>query len=245
MKENLSRSLVALVLGFLVALGDPTAAWAQSQATTGEVGGRVVDAQGAVVPGVTVTVKSPNTGLQRTAVTDQEGLFSIALLPPDSYELVFELSGFAVVTRAVRITVGSSLTANQTMQVSSVAETVTVTASVPVVETGATVRTTTIDDRAIENLPINGRRFQDFITLTPTVQSTRSATSSRSPVNAASTRTSAWTVRTTTSRSSAASGAASARARRSPFPRKRCRNSRWSRRDTRRSSDGPPAAWST
>jgi hypothetical protein len=45
-----------------------------------------------------------------------------------------------------------------------------VTAEAPVVETSATVRTTTIDTEAIENLPINGRRFQDFITLTPTVQ---------------------------------------------------------------------------
>ena len=61
------------------------------------------------------------------------------------------------------------LTANQTMQVSSVAETVTVTAS-PAIESTATVRTTTVDAEAIANLPINGRRFQDFITLTPTVQ---------------------------------------------------------------------------
>ena len=169
MKENLRRILPTLILGLAVGLAIVAPAHAQSQATTGEVGGRVVDAQGAVVPGVTVTVKSPNTGLQRTAVTDQEGLFSIALLPPDSYELVFELSGFAVVTRALRITVGSSLTANQTMQVSSVAETVTVTAS-PAIESTATVRTTTVDAEAIANLPINGRRFQDFITLTPTVQ---------------------------------------------------------------------------
>ena len=169
MKESLRRIVPTLILGLAVGLGIAAPARAQSQATTGEVGGRVVDAQGAVVPGVTVTAKSPNTGLQRTAVTDQEGLFTIALLPPDSYDLLYELSGFAPVTRPLRITVGSSLTANQTMQVSSVAETVTVTAS-PAVESTATVRTTTVDAEAIANLPINGRRFQDFLTLTPTVQ---------------------------------------------------------------------------
>ena len=110
MKENLSRSLVALVLGFLVALGDPTAAWAQSQATTGEVGGRVVDAQGAVVPGVTVTVKSPNTGVAADGGDRQRGaLFDLPLLPPDSYDLAFELSGFgggdaaACASRSVRV----------------------------------------------------------------------------------------------------------------------------------------------
>ena len=78
MKESLRRIVPTLILGLAVGLGIAAPARAQSQATTGEVGGRVVDAQGAVVPGVTVTVKSPNTGLQRTAVTDQEGLFSIA-----------------------------------------------------------------------------------------------------------------------------------------------------------------------
>ena len=69
----------------------------------------------------------------------------------------------------LRLTVGSSLTVNQTLQVSSVAETVKVTAS-PAVETHRAVRTSTVDAEAIDNLPINGRRFQDFVTLTPTVQ---------------------------------------------------------------------------
>jgi len=157
------------MLAVAVALCLTGNAWAQSQATTGEVNGRVVDAQGAVVPGVTVTAKSPNTGVVRTVVTNAEGLFGLPLLPPDTYDLSFELSGFGTVTRPVRITVGSSLTVSQTLQVSSVAETVTVTAS-PLVESSATVRTTTVDSEAISNLPINGRRFQDFITLTPTVQ---------------------------------------------------------------------------
>ena len=169
MKESSRRIVPTLIFGLAVGLGMAAPAHAQSQATTGEVGGRVVDAQAAVVPGVTVTAKSPNTGVLRTAVTGAEGIFSLPLLPPDSYDLTFELSGFGVVTRPVRITVGSSLTLNQTLQVSSVAETVTVTAS-PILESSATVRTTTVDAEAIANLPINGRRFQDFITLTPTVQ---------------------------------------------------------------------------
>ena len=169
MTVNLRRIVLTSILGLAISLGIVMPSRAQSQATTGEVGGGVVDAQGAAVPGVTVTAKSPNTGVLRTAVTNSQGLFSLPLLPPDSYDLTFELSGFSVVTRPVRITVGSSLTLTQTLQVSSVAETVTVTAS-PILESSATVRTTTVDAEAIANLPINGRRFQDFITLTPTVQ---------------------------------------------------------------------------
>jgi hypothetical protein len=169
MIEKLSHGIAIGTLVLAVGLGLPLEASAQSQATTGEVNGRVVDAQGGVVPGVTVAAKSPNTGYVRTVVTNADGLYSLPLMPPDTYELTFELAGFGPVTRPVQLTVGSSITVNQTLQLSSVTETVTVTAS-PIVESSATVRTTTVDAEAIANLPINGRRFQDFITLTPTVQ---------------------------------------------------------------------------
>jgi hypothetical protein len=143
---------------------------AQSQATTGEINGRVVDAQGAAMPGVSVTAKSKQTGYERNAVTSGEGLFALPLMPPDAYGVTFELSGFGVVTRPATVTVGATVTINQTLQISSVSETVTVTAESPIIESSATVRTTTVDAKAIQNLPINGRRFQDFVTLTPTVQ---------------------------------------------------------------------------
>ena len=60
-------------------------AFAQSQATTGEVKGRIVDAQGAVLPGVSVTARNEANGYVRTAVTDDQGLFTMPLLPPGSY----------------------------------------------------------------------------------------------------------------------------------------------------------------
>jgi hypothetical protein len=164
------RSLAAASCLLAAIVGMTATASAQSQATTGEISGRVVDAQGAAMPGVTVTAKSPATGYVRNVVSGAEGLFSLPLMPPDRYDVSFELSGFATVTRPVQVTVGSSLTVNQTLQLSSVTETVTVTASSPLVESSATVRTTTVDTEAIQNLPINGRRFQDFVTLTPTVQ---------------------------------------------------------------------------
>ena len=81
-----------------------------------------------------------------------------------------ELAGFASAKRRTQLTVGASATLNQALQLTGVAETVTVTAASPLVETSSSIRTSTVGSEAIENLPINGRRFQDFVTLTPTVQ---------------------------------------------------------------------------
>ena len=145
-------------------------AFGQSQATTAEVNGRVTDAQGGALPGATVAVNSGDTGYSRSTVTNSDGLYAIPLLPPGTYDLTTELASFATSKRTVVLNVGATLTVNVQLQVGGVQETVTVVAGSPLVETSATVRTTTVDADAIANLPINGRRFQDFISATPTVQ---------------------------------------------------------------------------
>ena len=165
--RKMSWSLLALLLA---AAALPPLALAQSQATTAEINGRVVDVQGGVLPGVTVTATNPETGYNRTVVTNEQGVFVLPLLPPGNYEVVMELPGFGSFKQMVRSTVGATSTLNPTLQVASLQEQVTVTAEAPIIETNAPVRTTTVDEEAIANLPINGRRFQDFITLTPTAQ---------------------------------------------------------------------------
>ncbi len=166
-----SVRLRGLLIALTCLLAWPVAhAAAQSQATTAEVHGRVVDAQGGALPGVSVTAKSPETGYLRSVVTNEQGLYLLPLLPPGGYDVTMELTGFGSTTRRVALTVGASVTYDHTLQLSAVAENITVTAATPLVETTATVRTSTLDEEAIKNLPINGRRFQDFITLTPTVQ---------------------------------------------------------------------------
>ena len=165
--RKMSWSLLAVLV---TALALPPLALAQSQAPTAEINGRVVDAQGGVLPGVTVNATNPETGYNRSAVTNEEGVFVLPLLPPGVYEVTMELSGFGTFKQMVRSTVGATTTLNPTMQLAGVQEQVTVRAEAPVIETTAPVRTTTLSEDAIDNLPINGRRFQDFITLTPTVQ---------------------------------------------------------------------------
>src|SRR5687767_3070597 len=164
--RKMSWSLFAVV----AALAAPSLALAQSQATTAEINGRGVDTQGGVLPGVTVTATNPETGYNRTVVTNEEGVFVLPLLPPGVYEVTVELGGFGTFRQMVRSTVGATTTLNPTLQPAGVQESVTVRAEAPVIETTASVRTTTVGEDAMRNLPINGRRFQDFITLTPTVQ---------------------------------------------------------------------------
>ena len=164
------RTLHGITAAWLLVCLAAAPAHAQSQATTAQITGQVTDTQGGVLPGVTVTVTNPETGLARSAVTSAEGFYTVPLLPPGSYQVTFELAGFSTGKGSAVATVGSLVTLNHQMQIGGLQETVTVLSQSALVETSATVRTSTVSQEAIATLPINGRRFQDFITLTPTVQ---------------------------------------------------------------------------
>jgi hypothetical protein len=165
---KMNARLAALaVIGVLAAVS----AFPQSQATTGEIRGRVVDESGGVLPGVTVTISDASRGITRTAVTDANGNFVAPLIPPGTYEVTASIAGFQPAKhKSIRVTVGSLVNVNTSLKVGGLQEAVTVEGGATAVETSSSVRTSTLDDTAIENLPINGRRFQDFVTLTPTVQ---------------------------------------------------------------------------
>ena len=153
---------------FLAALAPPVAA--QTQITTGVLQGTVTDASGAVMPGVDVEARNVETNLSRTAVTDRDGRFVILQLPPGRYTATFKISGFAtMVQENVAITVGQGVTLSIAMKVSGVAETVTVTAQAPTVETSRTASASTLNQTTIETTPILGRKFEDLLTLTPGV----------------------------------------------------------------------------
>jgi hypothetical protein len=159
------------LLVLLCILAVPALARAQAQATSGQVTGQVVDSSGAVLPGATVTAFSQATGFTRTAVASGDGLYTLALLPPGDYEISAELSGFQPTKiSGVTVTVGSNLTINIKLGVGGVSENVTVSSQAASVETTSSKGTNTLNSAAIENLPINGRRFQDFVSLTPTAQ---------------------------------------------------------------------------
>src|SRR6267143_262543 len=160
---TLCALFVCLLLTAIVSLG-------QSQAATGNIGGRVLDPNGAVVPNATVTATNEATGLEKTATTDGEGNFRIILLPPGSYSVKVSASGFQHAPLRVTVTVGGESQLDVSLAVGSanIADVVVVDNAL-VVETTRTSVATTINQRSIENLPINGRNFQDFATLSPGV----------------------------------------------------------------------------
>ena len=162
------RKLAVALLAVLTLTGIDARALAQS--ATGSIEGTVVDQAGAVLPGVTISVMQPGTGLTRTATTDGEGRFRLLLLPVGVYELTAELSGFASRKQSdIRLTVGQALTLRIEMSVKGVAETVDVVGSTPVIETGRSQVSSTVTELAVQNLPVNGRNFIDFALLTPGV----------------------------------------------------------------------------
>jgi hypothetical protein len=175
-----TSTFVSMVL-FKVALLVPAhTAWAQATATTGQIEGVIVDETGAAIPGATVTATNVNTGFERFTVTENNGLFRLSLLPLGPYNLKSELPGFSTVDRTgLALHVGETLSVNVTMKVASVQETVVVTASSPLVEVTRSRVANIINDTSLGSLPINGRRFQDFLLLTPgaVVESQRGGTS--------------------------------------------------------------------
>ena len=144
--------------------------FAQSQATSGNIEGRVLDPNGAAVPGVAVSATNQQTGLQRSANTDDEGNYRLILLPPGSYTVRAAAQGFAETPIPdVVVTVGGKTPLDINLSVGGATTSVTVTAEAPVVETTRTSVSTTVNERAIENLPVSGRNYLDFATLTPGV----------------------------------------------------------------------------
>jgi hypothetical protein len=142
---------------------------AQSQASTGQIAGAVRDSAGAAIPKATIKATNTQTGLERTATSSEDGLYRIVLLPPGTYDISAEASGFAKVTlNNVTVAVGQTTDTNVTLGVGNVQEAITVTAEA--IQTTQSQPDALINETAISNLPINGRRFQDFVTLTPTAQ---------------------------------------------------------------------------
>jgi len=138
--------------------------------TTGTIGGSVQDTSGAVVPGVTVSATNEATGLVRTSVTGPEGRFVIAALPPGTYSLQTELSGFKPhVRRGLDITIAETINLNITLQVGELTITDEVVASAPLVNTASSELSYLVGREAIEQLPLNGRNYTDLALLQPGV----------------------------------------------------------------------------
>ncbi|HEV7745933.1 MAG TPA: TonB-dependent receptor [Pyrinomonadaceae bacterium] len=145
------------------------AAAAQTQITTGTIQGTVLDSNGAAVAGAEVEVKNIDTNFLRATTTDEDGRFLALQLPSGRYTVTITKTGFATtVVEKADLTVGQAMNLPISMKVSSVQETVTVTAT-PTVDTLKTESSTTLNETTVNTTPILGRKFEDLLTLTPGV----------------------------------------------------------------------------
>jgi len=126
-----------------------------------------VSFDGAPLPGATVTISSPALQGTRTAITDVNGNYNIAALPPGEYQVAFSMESMQGSTVPARVTLGGTARADASMRLSAVAESITVTAAAPAVLETTEVQTN-IQSDLIEDLPI-GRTIQATITLAPGV----------------------------------------------------------------------------
>ncbi|HYU97816.1 MAG TPA: TonB-dependent receptor, partial [Pyrinomonadaceae bacterium] len=142
---------------------------AQTQITTGTIQGTVLDANGAAVAGAEVEVKNVDTNFIRTTTTDEDGRFAAPQLPSGRYNVTVTKTGFAtLVVEKADLTVGQAMNLPLSMKVSSLQETVTITAT-PTVDTVKTESSTTLNETTVNTTPILGRKFEDLLTLTPGV----------------------------------------------------------------------------
>ena len=139
---------------------------------TSTLTGTVKDSTGAVLPGVTVNVSSPQQiGGVQTSVTDSQGIYRFPALRPGVYEMETTLAGFKTVKRSeIVLALGTTSTIDVTLSVASVSETVQVTGESPIVDVKSSASNTQLSDAMLQNLP-TGRFQPDIINLTPGVNS--------------------------------------------------------------------------
>jgi hypothetical protein len=160
----------SVLLALLMALASPVYGQGGGASSTGTIQGRVTDAQGAVLPGVTITAISPALLGQQSSVTSETGNYRFPAVPPGTYTLTYELPGFNTVKReGIQITLGFTANINVELALATLQETVTVTGESPVIDTSSTRVQQNFKLEQLESIP-NGRDMWALLAVTPAVQ---------------------------------------------------------------------------
>jgi carboxypeptidase family protein len=148
-----------------------------SQNFSAAVIGTVKDVSGALLPGAAVTVKHIDTGLTRTAQADSSGSYSVQSLPVGQYEITAEKMGFRKEVRnGINLAVAQEVVVDLTLQVGSIDQQVTVTGEAPLVNTTVSSTSGLISESQLKDLPLNGRSFDQLLTLNPGTSNSSSNT---------------------------------------------------------------------
>jgi len=150
---------------FLMILSIPPAALAQ--VTTADIVGRVTDASGGTLPGVTVTIEHAGTADVRTAVTGETGDYVFNLLPIGTYTVRIELPGFQTQSAKVVLSTGDRARLDAKLALGQLEETLTVTAETPLVQTDTSTVGALVTEQIVQNAPAAGRNFVRLIQSLP------------------------------------------------------------------------------
>jgi hypothetical protein len=191
---RLTRCAPELIIWVFTILLSETSAWAQVTAT---ISGTVEDVSGAAVRGATVTVKSLETGVTRSVTTDQAGDYTVLSLPVGPQEVKAEKKGFkATVRPVINLRVGQQAVVNLRLEVGELIQEVTVSGGTPLVNTTTAPLSGVVGENEVKDLPLNGRSFDNLITLNPgainysSMKSSQTITSNGNTFSVAGRRTS-------------------------------------------------------
>ncbi len=155
---------IAFIFACAVSLALPVAA----QTTNGNINGRVLDPSNKVIDGADILVINDATGVQYSGKTNEDGIYVVPNLPPGAYRLQVSKVGFKTLIKPdIVLNIQDALSINFTLPVGAVFETVTVEGGASMINTTDASVSTVIDHTYVENMPLNGRSFQDLILLTP------------------------------------------------------------------------------
>ena len=159
------KKFIALTALLMVSF---SAAQAQNAISTGSISGQVTDTSGAAVVGATVIAMNVATGLKPTTNTNGTGFYSFASLAVGTYTVTVSHAGFkGAVINDLLVQVGQNSSGNVALQVGDLSQSVTITAEAPLLRTTESTASTVVNENLIENLPLSGRRYTDFVLLTP------------------------------------------------------------------------------
>ncbi len=169
LRYTVLRALIFAAIALLLASGFSV----QAQTVSGKISGTVLDSSGAVVPNAEISITNQETGVVRTTTSSSDGLYSVPSLLPGNYTVEVNAKGFnRTQVKDVVVNVGSEARADINLQVGGTAQTVTVTESIPTVETTSTDVSQVMDQDLIKNIPLNARDLQQLSVIQPGVQQT-------------------------------------------------------------------------
>jgi len=133
-----------------------------AQEPTATLFGRITDATGGVAPNVAVEISNADTGVKWLVKTNGSGYYTQPLLPPGNYQITAKLEGFRPMTRTINLAVDQVARVSFALEVGAVTETIVVTSAPPVLENGSASMGQVVTQRAVRDLPLNGRNYLDL-----------------------------------------------------------------------------------